>query len=167
MKILVDINVLLDFYLGRNPNYRYASKIIKSYIKNNRMYYNCYVSSHTISTLLYCLRSPKVFKSYGYKISNELVVEFVNLTLKLFEVIPESKDILHNSVNNLDFKDKEDAIQYECAKDIRADFIVAPKLIQFGSRMISLKMPILRNFMESPFSSVSRISARYSPICPP
>jgi len=141
MKILIDINVLLDFYLGRNPNYRYASKIIKSYVKNNRMYYNCYVSSHTISTLLYCLRSPKVFKSYGYKISNELVVEFVNLTLKLFEVIPESKDILHNSVNNLDFKDKEDAIQYECAKDIRADLILTSNIKDFKAKGITVMTP--------------------------
>jgi len=50
---------------------------------------------------------------------------------------------------------------------LNAKFIVAPKLIQFGSRMIGLKMPILRSFMKSSFSSVSRISARYSSICRP
>ena len=141
MKILIDINVLLDFYLGRTPNYRYVSKIIKSYIKNNRMYYNCYVSSHTISTLLYCLRSPKVFKSYGYKISNDMVLEFVNLTLKLFEVIPESKDILHDSVNNPDFKDKEDAIQYECAKEICADLILTSNTKDFKEKDITVMTP--------------------------
>ena len=141
MKIFIDINVLLDFYLGRTPNYRHVSKIIKSYIKNNRMYYNCYVSSHTISTLLYCLRSPKVFKSYGYKISNDMVLEFVNLTLKLFEVIPESKDILHNSVNNPDFKDKEDAIQYECAKEICADLILTSNTKDFKEKDITVMTP--------------------------
>lgn len=51
--------------------------------------------------------------------------------------------------------------------NLNATFIVAPKLIQFDSRMIGLKMPILRCFMKSSFSSVSRISARYSSICRP
>jgi len=141
MKIFIDINVLLDFYLGRTPNYRHVSKIIKSYIKNNRMYYNCYVSSHTISTLLYCLRSPKVFKSYGYKISNDIALEFVNLTLKLFEVIPENKSILHNSVNNPDFTDKEDAIQYECAKEIHADLILTSNIKDFKTKDITVMTP--------------------------
>ena len=51
--------------------------------------------------------------------------------------------------------------------NINTSFIVAPKLIQFNRHMIGLKMPILRCFMKSSFSSVSRISARYSSICRP
>ena len=141
MKILVDINVLLDFYLGRTPNYRYVSKIIKSYIRNNRMYYNCYISSHTISTLLYCLRSPKVYRNYGAKISNELVAEFVNLTLELFEVIPEDKKILSNATNNMLFNDKEDAIQLECAKTVRADLILTSNIKDFKTADIPIMTP--------------------------
>lgn len=141
MKILVDINVLLDFYLGRTPNYRYVSKIIKSYIKNNRMYYNCYVSSHTISTLMYCLRSPKVYRNYGAKIPNDVVTEFINLTLELFEIVPENKKILFNATNNSFFSDKEDSIQYECAKEIQADLILTSNIKDFKNAGIPVMTP--------------------------
>jgi len=141
MKIFVDINVLLDFYLGRTPNYRYVSKIIKSYIKNNRLYYNCYISSHTISTLLYCLHSPKIYNNANYKISDDIIIEFTNLTLRLFEIIPENKGILYSATNSQNFRDKEDAIQYECAKVIQADLILTSNIKDFKVNDITIMTP--------------------------
>lgn len=90
---------------------------------------------------MYCLRSPKVYKSYGAKIPNDVVTEFINITLELFEVIPEDKKILHSATNNSLFSDKEDSIQYECAKEIQADLILTSNIKDFKNAGIPVMTP--------------------------
>lgn len=90
---------------------------------------------------MYCLHSPKIYNNANYKISDDIIIEFTNLTLRLFEIIPENKGILYSATNSQNFRDKEDAIQYECAKVIQADLILTSNIKDFKVNDITIMTP--------------------------
>jgi predicted nucleic acid-binding protein len=111
-KILVDTNILLDYFLKREPFYQYAREVI-ALCKSDKIQ-GC-IASHSISNMFFILR-----KEYSTK---ERRILLLNLC-SIFTVVGIDKNKLVNSLQNEDFSDFEDCLQMECAKEFGAKFIV-------------------------------------------
>ena len=62
-------------------------------------------------------------------------------TLNLFEVIQIVRDKLILALQNESFKDFEDCLQMECAKDFSADYIVTRNIKDFANSSIKPILP--------------------------
>jgi predicted nucleic acid-binding protein len=111
-KILVDTNILLDYFLKREPFYQYAREIL-TLCKSDKIQ-GC-IASHSISNMFYILR-----KEYS---SKERRILLMNLC-SIFDVVGIDKSKLMNGLENETFADFEDCLQMECAKEFGAQYIV-------------------------------------------
>lgn len=99
MKIFLDTNILLDFFVEDRPNSLASLEIFRS-IKNNE--HSAYCTIITISDCLYVLEV-----SYKVKGASDLLSSILNW----INILPSSKTIVEAALNS-SFKDKEDALQY-------------------------------------------------------
>jgi predicted nucleic acid-binding protein len=123
-KILIDTNILLDYFLKREPFYQYAKKII-SLCKSDEIQ-GC-IASHSISNMFFILR-----KEYS---SKERRILLLDLCL-IFTVIDINKSKLINSLKNEDFTDFEDCLQMECAKEFDAKYIITRNIDDYKTSEI-------------------------------
>jgi len=112
-KIFLDANILIDFI---DPS-RNKHKEVVEFIKNNVG--NFFYTSCDILTIIYYIasknRCDNILDKLEYILKLVKIINFSNeLALKTIETMRKDKN----------FKDFEDALQYELAKTIKADFIV-------------------------------------------
>lgn len=113
MRILIDINIILDLVQSREPHSSNASRIINSCVKEE---YTGYVSAHSLSDLFFILRKVK---------SVEERKAIILHLCKFFKVISESRDFFVFICNNADWIDLEDGLQMKCAEMEKLDYIVS------------------------------------------
>lgn len=101
--IFIDTNVLMDLLADRKPFSHEASLLFK-YAYEKRII--LYISAVSYNNLYYILRQH-ISHTESMKMLSELS-EWV-------EIIDVTSDIIRHSLRS-NFKDFEDAIQYECAK---------------------------------------------------
>ncbi len=110
--IFLDTNVLIDFLADRKPFSLDAAKIFNYSFKKK---VTIYVAAVSYNNIYYILRQS-CKHSETIKILNELQ--------EWTETIEVSKDVIRKALKS-EFKDFEDAIQYNCAKTInKIDCIV-------------------------------------------
>lgn len=97
-KVLIDSDVLLDFFLDREPFVTHASNVIELIEKKE---IKGFVTPIIISNLYYILRRIS---------SHKIVLEKIALLLQLVSVTDVSNACIINAVNS-NFKDFEDALQ--------------------------------------------------------
>lgn len=110
MKLLLDINIVLDVALQRTPWNADGVRLFAE-IENGRI--AGYIAGHTITTVHYV-----VTKAIG-KQAAALVVSDL---LRMFEIVPAEKADFHQAVA-LGLRDFEDAVQAACALKVGADYI--------------------------------------------
>lgn len=102
-KILIDTDVILDFFFEREPHSNNASKILslceKEAIKG-------YITPVMISNIYYLLRKTA---------KHEKVIENLKILLQIIDVALISKETVLDALNS-DFKDFEDALQNYAAQ---------------------------------------------------
>ena len=134
LKVFVDTNVLLDFFLCREGVDWARSILMKGYDNSCKLY----VSSLTFSHLAYILR--KVAKG-------KALYEILETLMEMVEIISVDKDVISEAVS-LKANDFEDAIQYFSAKKINANYIVTNNGKDFDFSKISIVTPFqLLNFV--------------------
>ena len=128
MVLLIDTNVILDYFLFREPNCNDAEELFKE-CKN--FFVKGYVAFHSISTIWYSLRKKKSLERR--KILLE-VTDFLTVTS-----VPHEKII--EAIKQENFSDFEDCLQEKCALEINADYIVTNNVKDFKSSKIPAVTP--------------------------
>ncbi|MDT8369674.1 MAG: PIN domain-containing protein [Longimicrobiales bacterium] len=111
MRVLLDINILLDVILEREPWHHAAARLL-SWIDEGRLH--GFVASHTLPTIHYVVTRAR---------DRGIATTAVSDLLRVVDVVPVEKDDLHHALV-LPVEDFEDAIQLASGLRIGADYIV-------------------------------------------
>lgn len=110
-KLLIDINVILDVALLRQPHYR-ASQQILSLIDLKKA--DGFFSAISCATVYYLLKK---------ELTADEAAEYVRELLGLLSVVEVNRHILDRALA-IQVSDFEDAIQSVCAEKCRAEYIL-------------------------------------------
>lgn len=128
-KILIDTNVLLDYFLEREPFFEDARAIISSCIEGDT---KACIAAHSIVNMFFILR-----KDYSAKDRREILSSLCTI----FDIEGVDKVKLTASLANEEFADFEDCLQMECAKSYGADFIVTRNISDYSMSDIKAISP--------------------------
>lgn len=107
LKLFIDTNIIIDFFVEREPFSSDASKIFELV---NRKEITIFVSITSFNNIYYILR-----KTYRH----QKTLDILEQLKKTVQIIDFTKSILNNSMNSK-FNDLEDAIQYFSAIEIES-----------------------------------------------
>ena len=127
MKVFLDTNIVIDLLAKREPFYNHADQIFSL---ADKMKIQLYVSALTFANTNYILlkeRKPEEAKSILRRL--KLIVNIISLDEKIIGL----------SLNDTDFRDYEDAIQYYSAIENGIETIITRNLKDFQKS----KIPVL------------------------
>lgn len=124
MKILIDLNVILDYLEDRAPFADEAENVIEN--KDNQLF----VSAHMVTTASYLMRGR------GIKAQND-ALDFI---FDNFTVIPCDKPTL-TSARALEFTDYEDAVVAATAKKAKCAYIITRNKRDFANSPVPALTP--------------------------
>jgi predicted nucleic acid-binding protein len=132
MKILLDTNIILDIVLKRKI---FIQNAIDIYRLGEQGAVNLCITSNSVTDIVYIATNNKEMPIKRDKL--DLIL------LKLFEVIDiinvDKKDIF--KAFELDYKDYEDALQVQCAKKIKVNYIVTRNIKDFNEDKLQVVTP--------------------------
>lgn len=111
MKLLLDINILLDLFLQRHP-WDGEAALLLSAVENAKA--EGYVAGHTITTVHYVVAKAK---------DRRVAAMAVTDLLRIVQVVPVEAADFHQALV-LGLSDFEDAVQVAAGLKIGADFVV-------------------------------------------
>lgn len=129
MRILLDTNILVDWFSHREPFYSQSEKIIR--LCSDGVISAC-IAAHSITDLFFVLRkglTPQKRREIFYDISD------------IAEIISLDRIKLLNAVNNEEFFDFEDCLQSESAEEFGADLIITRNVKDFSLSTIKAVTP--------------------------
>ena len=127
--IFADTNILIDLLADRKPFSTFAAGIFDLSRKGKLM---IYVSAVSYNNIYYILRQSK---------SNLVTISLLDEMCDMTEIADVTKNIIKKSLKS-DFKDFEDAIQYNCALSLsKVDFIVTRDTKDFKKSTLSVMTP--------------------------
>ena len=129
MKILIDTNILIDFYAKRQDYYNSALKIMS--MCTEKQVIGC-VAAHSITNIFFILRKY---------MSLETRRSMLKDLCKIVTVIGIDANKLVSALDNKNFFDVEDCLQMECAKEFSADYIVTRNIKDFKHSTIPVILP--------------------------
>ena len=129
MKILLDTNVIVDF-LAKRPAFFDDAQTIIDKCKNEKI--NGTVAVHTVSTLFYLL------KKY---VSFETAKDILYNLFQIIEIGSSDKKSVLRALENKEFTDLEDGLQYQCAVEENVDFIITRNKKDFRASKIPVYTP--------------------------
>jgi len=131
MKVLIDTNILIDFFAHRPDFFEYAKSVIQACLFT----VDGYVAAHSVTNIFYVLHET-------LKIPEETCRNNINKICQVFKIISVGKDEIFNANNNLDFHDFEDSVQNQCAEISNVDYIVTRNVKDFEKSKIEALTPI-------------------------
>ena len=129
MEVLIDTNIILDWFLRREPFYNDAKKVL------NKCWFSSiksYLTVHSICDLFYVINS---------KFSTEEKKTLLQLLLNRNEIISESKIDIAKFIKNPAWTDLEDGLQMQCSDNYRLDYIITRNIKDFEHSKVSAIMP--------------------------
>lgn len=128
MTLLLDINILLDVILERDPWAESAARLL-SVVEAGGI--DGYVAGHTITTIHYVVSQAR-----NRKVAARAVTEL----LRIVDVVPITTDDLQQAIA-LAMGDFEDAVQAAAALKIGADYLVTRNKKDFRSASVVVADP--------------------------
>ena len=129
MVALIDTNVIMNFILGRDdPQSEASAQIIRRCALGE---YAGVIAFHTLSTVWYAERRS----------SEEMRRNDLRTICRIFRVSAASHDKAAAAVDNADFRDFEDCLQYICAESAEADYIVTCNIRDYEKSPIQALIP--------------------------
>lgn len=128
-RILIDINVLLDYLLEREPFFNDAKNIILACSNGNVK--GC-MAAHSIPNMFFILR-----KDFNEKERREVLWNLCSI----FDVEGIDRAKLLSGLANEDFSDFEDCLQMECAKAYGAKYIITRNITDYSQSEIKAITP--------------------------
>ncbi len=127
-KLFIDINVILDVALAREPHLKPSQKIL-SHIENKKAV--GYISAISCSTIYYLIqKETNLKKAFSY--TRDL--------LELLSVVEVNKKTLERGFE-IEAKDLEDGIQMACAETCQANYIITRDPMDYKSSPIPAISP--------------------------
>jgi predicted nucleic acid-binding protein len=112
MKILIDTNVILDVILQRSPFDAASYKVLKS---AEEKIIEAYIASFAVTDLYYFIS-----KNLG----NNKAALAIKALLNIVKLIGITNKDVEKALANPAIKGLEDALQVQCAKKVKADYII-------------------------------------------
>lgn len=128
MRILIDTNVLLDYFQHRDGFFA-SEKILQACAENS---VSGFVAAHSFPNMFYILR-----KFYSEEERREILTSIISL----LPVVELSQHLIASALSRKDFHDFEDCLQDECAAEIGADYIVTSNIKDFELSKIKAISP--------------------------
>lgn len=128
MRLLLDINVILDVLLVREPWIRDAGRLLSA-VEEGRA--EGYVAGHTITTIHYLVAREK---------GRQLATRAVTDILRISQVVPVTSDGFQRALLS-GIEDFEDAVQAEAALQIAADYLVTRNAKDFRKASVEVRTP--------------------------
>ena len=129
INIFLDTNVLIDFFADRKP---FSEEVAKLFHYSLKSKIKIYISAVSYNNIYYILR-----QSFSHNETIKMLSELNEWT----EIIDVSKEIIRKSIKS-EFKDFEDAIQYNCAKSLnKIEFIVTRDTKDFRTSSLPTLTP--------------------------
>ena len=128
MKLLVDVNVVLDVALQRAPWNADGVRLFAA-IETGRA--AGYVAGHTVTTAHYIIARILGKQSAALAVSD---------LLRMFEVVPVEKADFHQAIA-LGLRDFEDAVQAACALKVGADYVATRNEKDFQGLPVPARNP--------------------------
>jgi len=133
-KVLIDTDVILDFFFDRQPFSESAAKVF-SLCETQEI--KGFLTPVIISYVYYLLRQTA---------KHEKVIEKLKLVLSITDILVIDKAVILQALNS-DFKDFEDALQnYAAETNTKIDLILTRNLKDFRSSNLATMTP--DNFMK-------------------
>ena len=127
MKLMLDLNLLLDVVQQRQPHYAASAHVLNYALENK----NGCIAAHAMTTLHYL-----VSKYADRRKANELI----DWLLQNFTISQVSKNTFLRA-QVLDFADFEDAVVCACAEQQHCDYIVTRNSKDFSKASIAVLTP--------------------------
>jgi predicted nucleic acid-binding protein len=137
--LLIDTNVVLDYLTNREPYFVDAYQILQCCAEKR---VRGFIAAHSVTNIFYILR-----KHFSPAERRKLLLELC----ELLEICGLEKMQIINSLSNKEFDDLEDCVQAECAKSIRADYIITRNVKDFvHSPVLAIPPEDLLRLLKSP-----------------
>ncbi len=128
-KILMDTDVILDFFFDREPFSENAAKIL-SLCESKEI--TGFVTPVIISNVYYLLRQSA---------KHEKVIEKLKMLVSITSVLVISKDVILEALNS-DFKDFEDALQnYSAQRSNEIDVVITRNTKDYKNSSLAVMTP--------------------------
>ena len=111
MKLMVDLNVLLDVFQHREPHYDRSAQVLNEILEGRQ---SAYIPNHAIGTVYYLIAK------YKDKVEADGAVDWM---LSVFDVPVCGKDVFQRA-RKLEFNDFEDAVVAALAEQEGCDYVV-------------------------------------------
>ena len=128
-KVLIDTDVILDFFFDRQPFAEYASQVI-GLCETNKII--GYVTPVICSNVYYLLRQTA---------RHDKVIDHLKQLLMIIDVLMMDKEVVNNALNS-GFKDFEDGLQnFAAMKNGKIDVILTRNLKDYSRSEIGVLTP--------------------------
>jgi predicted nucleic acid-binding protein len=128
LKLLLDINVILDVVLSRIPWMGEAARLLTA-VESGQA--DGYIAAHTLTTIHYYVAKHR---------GRVAAISFVTDLLRIVRVVPVGgADFLQALVLGID--DFEDAVQTIAALQIGADYLVTRNARDFNEEFVEIRTP--------------------------
>jgi predicted nucleic acid-binding protein len=128
-RVLIDTDVILDFFFDRRPFSDDAAKVL-SLCESREI--KGFITSVIISNVYYLLRQTS---------THEKVVEKLTQLITITEVLTTDKDVILKALNS-NFKDFEDALQnYSAELNGQIDLIITRNIKDFKNSSLGIMTP--------------------------
>lgn len=129
MKVLIDTNILIDYFAKRPLFFENAREIIKLCTQKK---IDGSIAAHSITNAFYILRKDLTLPELR---------EALTRLCSLVSVIGIDKNKLLRSIADENFDDIEDRLQAECAADFGADYIITRNVKDFTQSTVPAVLP--------------------------
>jgi len=127
-KLFIDINVILDVALAREPHLKSSQRIL-SHIERKKA--GGYISASSCATIYYLIQKG---------CDSRKALDYIRSLLELLSVVEVNKKTIERGLE-LETKDLEDSIQMACAEACQADYIITRDALHYKNSPIPALSP--------------------------
>ena len=119
MKVLIDTNVALTYVSGREDPFVHEVDVIMRKCAEEEI--DGAIALHSLSIIWYQAR----------KLPDDMRREWIRQICELLTVSYADNEVILGAIDNIEFKDFEDALQDCCASSFHADYIITANIKDF------------------------------------
>ncbi|MBQ5907229.1 MAG: PIN domain-containing protein [Treponema sp.] len=129
MEVLIDTNIILDWFLKRNVFYESSKTVLnKCWFGNIKSF----ITVHSLCDIYYLI---------GNKFSVEEKKKLIQFLLSRSEIIEEDYNCVKAFVDYDFYDDLEDCLQIQCAQNLKLNFIITRNVKDFRNSTVQAVTP--------------------------
>lgn len=144
MRVYLDTNIIME-YFGHRKYYNSVSAILKA---SEQKSLEACISTNSLDTIIYLLGLQLKNKGIHEPQKRQKISEMLKSVLVHLGVVSISKENLVEALDNKDFKDIEDSIQYHCAKENGFEILISINLKDFPQQSKDLEVISPQEFVK-------------------